>query len=141
MSARGDGFRSAEQLSEYIGELPRNDDRYQTRPYCHGWLLGFDFARSSLGHVDHATGRTTVWNAPPDTTVQEPCFIPKSATAAEGEGYIIQVATRVKEMRTDVFLLDALRIAEGPIATIRLPLRLRPGYHGSWASADMLPAF
>jgi len=73
--------------------------------------------------------------------VQEPCFIPKSATSAEGEGYIIQVATRVKEMRTDVFLLDALRIAEGPIATIRLPLRLKPGYHGSWAPAESLPAF
>jgi carotenoid cleavage dioxygenase len=82
-----------------------------------------------------------VWNAPADTTVQEPCFIPKSATAAEGEGYIIQVATRVKEMRTDVFLLDALRIAEGPIATIRLPVRLKPGYHGSWAPADALPEF
>jgi carotenoid cleavage dioxygenase-like enzyme len=141
MSARGETFHSAEQLTDYVGEFPRNDDRYQTRPYRHGWLLGFDFARSSLGHVDHGTGKTTVWNAPPDTTVQEPCFIPENAKAAEGEGYIIQVATRVKEMRTDVFLLDALHIDEGPLATIRLPLRLKPGYHGSWAPAERLPAF
>ena len=141
MSSRGEAFRPAEQLTDYIGEFPRMDDRYQTRPYRHGWLLGFDFARSSLGHVDHATGQTKVWNAPPDTTVQEPCFIPKSADAAEGEGYILQVATRIKEMRTDVFLLDALRIEQGPIATIRLPLRLRPGYHGSWAPSEALPPF
>jgi carotenoid cleavage dioxygenase len=141
MGARGEAFRPAEQLTDYVGEFPRMDDRYQTRPYRHGWLLGFDFARSSLGHVDHATGKTTVWNAPPDTTVQEPCFIPKSAQAAESEGYILQVATRIKEMRTDVFLLDALHIEQGPIATIRLPLRLRPGYHGSWAPSEALPPF
>jgi carotenoid cleavage dioxygenase-like enzyme len=40
-----------------------------------------------------------------------------------------------------VFLFDALRIEQGPIATLRLPLRLRPGYHTSWAPAEMLPAF
>jgi len=141
MRSRGDAFESAEQLTDYVGEFPRVDDRYQTRPYRHGWLLGFDFARSSLGHVDHATGKTKVWNAPPETTVQEPCFVPKRADSAEGEGYILQVATRIKEMRTDVFVLDALRIDEGPIATIRLPLRLRPGYHGSWTPGDALPLF
>jgi carotenoid cleavage dioxygenase len=55
--------------------------------------------------------------------------------------YIVQVATRIKEMRTDVFLLDALHIDRGSIATIRRPLRLRPGYHGSWAPSEALPPF
>jgi carotenoid cleavage dioxygenase-like enzyme len=131
-------FRAAEQLSEYVGEFPRTDDRYQMRPYRHGWMLGFDFLRSSLGHIDHQTGKTTVWQAPEDTAVQEPCFIPKSRTAQEGEGYIVTTATRIKEMRTDVFLLDAQHIDRGTLATIRLPLRLRPGYHTSWASREML---
>jgi carotenoid cleavage dioxygenase-like enzyme len=45
---------------------------------------------------------------------------------------------RVKEMRTDVFLFDALRIDAGPLATIRLPVRLRPGYHGNRASRAQL---
>jgi carotenoid cleavage dioxygenase len=139
LSSRGVAFHSVEQLSPYIGEFPRTDDRYQTRPYRHGWLLGFDFLRSSLGHIDHGTGKTTVWEAPPDTSVQEPCFIPKSPTAQEGEGYIITTATRVKEMRTDVFLLDAQHIDQGPLATIRLPVRLRPGYHTSWAPSEALP--
>ncbi len=43
-------------------------------------------------------------------------------------------------MRTDVFLFEALRLADGPFATIRLPLRLRPGYHGNWASREQLGA-
>jgi len=39
-------------------------------------------------------------------------------------------------MRTGVFLFEALRITDGPFATIQLPLRLRPGYHGNWAGRE-----
>jgi carotenoid cleavage dioxygenase-like enzyme len=41
-------------------------------------------------------------------------------------------------MRTDVYLYEALRVGEGPFATLKLPLRLRPGYHGSWATAGQI---
>lgn len=134
------GFESAERLSEFVGEFPRIDHRYQTRPYRHGWLLGFDPTRSSIAHVDHATARTQVWSAGPDISLQEPCFIPRSETAAEGDGYIITVATLIKEMRTDVYLLEARQLDAGPIATLHLPLRLRPGYHGSWAQSREIGA-
>jgi len=138
LDSKGEGFRSVERLSDFVGEFPKTDHRYQTRPYRHGWLLGFDPTRSSIAHVDHATGKTTTWSADANTSLQEPCFIPRSEGAAEGDGYIITVATRIKEMRTDVFLLDALHLNEGPLATLHLPLRLRPGYHGSWASHRQL---
>ena len=46
----------------------------------------------------------------------------------------------MKEMRTDVFLLDAQHLTDGPIATLHLPLRLRPGYHGSWAGRAEIAA-
>jgi len=135
MGSKGEGFHSVQRLSEFVGEFPKTDHRYQTEPYRHGWLLGFDPTRSGVAHVDHATGKTDTWVADSDTTLQEPTFIPKSEQAAEGDGYIVQVATRAKEMRTDVLLFEALRLGAGPFATIHLPLRLRPGYHGTWASA------
>ena len=133
LNSAADGFRSTETLSDFVGEFPKIDHRYQTLPYRHGWLLGFDPARSRLAHVDHVQGRTSIWAADGATALQEPCFIPRSQRAAEGDGFIVQVATRIQEMRTDVLLFDALRIEDGPSATIRLPLRLRPGYHGCWA--------
>jgi len=43
-------------------------------------------------------------------------------------------------MRTDVLLFEATRLSAGPFATIRLPLRLRPGYHGTWASHTQIGA-
>jgi carotenoid cleavage dioxygenase len=138
MGSNSEGFHSVQRLSEFVGEFPKTDDRYQTQPYRHGWLLGFDPTRSGIAHVDHQTGTTDTWHADNDTTLQEPTFIPKSDKAAEGDGYIVQVATRIKEMRTDVFMFEALRLSEGPFATIRLPLRMRPGYHGCWADASRL---
>lgn len=138
LASRREGFESVEQLSAFVGEFPRHDHRYQTRPYRHGWLLGFDSQRGSIAHVDYRSGRTHTWSPDANTSLQEPCFIPRSPTAREGDGYIITVATRIRELRTDVFLLDAQQLEQGPIATLHLPIRLRPGYHGSWAPRSQL---
>ena len=35
-------------------------------------------------------------------------------------------------MLTDLVVLDAADIAAGPVATVRLPFRVRPGTHGTW---------
>lgn len=140
MSSGAEGFQSAQALSDFVGEFPKIDHRYQTVPYRHGWLLGFDPARSRLAHVDNVRGRTSTWSADQNTSLQEPCFIPRSKSADEGDGFLVQLATRIQEMRTDVLLFDALHIEAGPLAVIRLPLRLRPGYHGCWADMSEIGA-
>jgi carotenoid cleavage dioxygenase len=38
-------------------------------------------------------------------------------------------------MRTELAVFDAQHIAEGPIATVRLPIRLRAAVHGCWVPA------
>ena len=50
------------------------------------------------------------------------------------------LANRLKEMRSDLLLFDAQHVDEGPIATIKLPLRVRPGLHGNWHDIDQLTA-
>ncbi|MEU6147469.1 carotenoid oxygenase family protein [Streptomyces sp. NPDC047081] len=133
-------FSEVRTLTDFIGEFPRNDDRFQMDHYRHGWLMELDGqSRNALAHVDLDKGTTTVWRAPdPSTILQEPCFVPLSDTAAEADGFLIQVAGVVSEMRTEILLFDAKEIELGPIATMKLPVRLRPGYHGSWAGADEL---
>ncbi|MGZ8349646.1 MAG: carotenoid oxygenase family protein, partial [Allosphingosinicella sp.] len=79
-----------------------------------------------------------VWEAPPDRPLQEPCFIPRSPDAAEGDGWIIQAATDASRMLTELNLFEATRIAKGPVATIRLPFRMKPALHGSWADAAQI---
>jgi carotenoid cleavage dioxygenase len=133
-----------------MGEFPKIDERYATVPYRHGWMLVQDLSKpvdlpagksagglmmNTLGHLDHATGKTHTWWAGPTSTLQEPAFVPKSPDSAEGEGWLVAVCNRLDEWRSDLVMLDALRIEDGPVATVKLPLRLRTGLHGNWHTA------
>jgi carotenoid cleavage dioxygenase len=153
MASNSDEFESAERLTSMVGEFPRIDERYATRPYRHGWLAVMDLQKpfdmpggrsaaglliNCIGHVDHATGKEESWFVGPTSSLQECCFVPKSADSPEGEGYLVAVANRLAEMRSDLLAFDALHVAEGPLATIHLPVRLRQGLHGNWATAAQI---
>lgn len=141
MESNVDEFESETTLSDFIGEFPRSDDRYQMRSYRHGWLLGFTGPRNALAHVDLKAGKTEVWTAPAHMPLQEPCFIPRSTDAPEGDGWIIQAATDGTSMQTLVNLFEATNLSKGPIATIKMPVRLKPAYHGSWADGSKIKPF
>jgi carotenoid cleavage dioxygenase-like enzyme len=141
-----------EQLYDPICEFPRIDERYQGRPYRYGWVLVMDRSKeigvsganatglfmNTLGLFDHQTKSYSSWWAGPVTTIQEPCFIPRSADAPEGDGYVVAVANKLDDNTTHLLLFEALKIADGPIATIHLPVRLRFGLHGNWAPVSEL---
>ena len=55
--------------------------------------------------------------------------------APEGDGWVVQICSRLNEQRSDLLLFDALEIAKGPIATINIPIRMRFGVHGNWVDA------
>lgn len=148
------GF-TQERFGSQVGEFPRIDDRYAGQPYQHGWIcvtdrsLPFDNERGGsitgmfincLGHIDISTGKEKHFFVGPTSSLQEPAFIPKSESATEGEGYIVMLANRLDEQRSDLLLLDAQHVDDGPIATIRLPLKLRQGLHGNWVPARQMRA-
>ena len=139
MASTDEGFAGEEKLTDFFGEYPRIDDRYAMNAHRHAWLLGMKQPRPTFAHLDLATGVTKTWTEPGNTSVQEPCFAPRSATSPEGDGYIVQLANRNDERRTDLLIYDALHIEEGPLATVKLPARLRNGYHGAWTPAAQLP--
>jgi len=88
-----------------------------------------------LFHKDLKTGAEQHWWCGPVSSLQEPCFIPRSRHAPEGDGWIVQICNRLDEHRSDLLLFNALDIEAGPIATVALPLRMRFGLHGNWADA------
>jgi carotenoid cleavage dioxygenase len=95
---------------------------------------------NSLAHLDFSTGRQSLWWAGPQTIVQEPCFIPRSANAPEGDGYLVAVLDNVVTNYSDFAIFDAQRLADGPFARAKLPFRLRPAIHGNWADASRMSA-
>ena len=153
MNSNGTEFESRERLTTSMGEFPKIDERYATLPYRHGWMLVQDMSKpvdvpagksagglmmNTLGHLDHATGTTHTWWAGATSSLQEPAFVPKSAESGEGEGWIVAVCNRLEEWRSDLLMFDALRIEDGPVATVKLPLRLRTGLHGNWHTTEDL---
>ncbi len=154
MSSRSDEFSSMQRLTELVGEFPKIDERYATQPYRHGYLLAQDFSRpvelpggrsasgmmmNLLGHIDHATARAESWWSGKTTTIQEPVFIPRPGSTAEGDGYLAAIANRLDENRSDLLLFDAGHLTDGPIAVVKLELRLRGGLHGNWSPIASLP--
>ena len=93
-----------------------------------------------IAHLDFTSGKQTLWWAGPQTIVQEPCFIPRSANSAEGDGYLVAVLDNLVTNYSDLAIFDAQRIADGPFARAKLPFRLRPAIHGNWADAARLAA-
>jgi carotenoid cleavage dioxygenase len=136
-----------ERLAQWQGALPRQDDRYNTQHYRYGFLgtrdmYAADPRQANAGYVrfDHQTGRQDFWDAGPGAGLAECCFAPKSKDAAEGEGYLMGVVNRQNENgRGDLVILDAQRLADGPVATVRLPVRAVGQIHGWWVREDQLP--
>ena len=121
MASNSDAFESCTRLTDMMGEFPRIDDRFAGETYRHGWLLEMDMRRpvelrggsaggllmNSLGLVDHETGEEQHWWCGPVSSLQEACFIPRSKTAPEGDGWIVQICNRLEEHRSDLLLFDA----------------------------------
>lgn len=153
MGSNSEGFESA-QIAPIPGELPRIDDRYHMSAYRHAWYHTVDMSRpidvpggpeaiglffvNALVHQDMMTGAPQTYWGGPDVVFQECQFVPKTADSDEGDGYLLIEATHANERRTDLLILDPLRIGEGPMATIRLPFMTRAGVHGNWADGALL---
>lgn len=138
-------------ISHLSAEFPHIDDRYVGRPYRYafmqatdrtkpynadkaGPIMGFFF--NTFLTMDVTTGLSKSWFAGDTSSTQEPVFAPKSATAREGEGYVLGVVNRRAEHRSDLVVLDAQHMDEGPIATVKIPVRLKYGIHGNWVPAS-----
>jgi carotenoid cleavage dioxygenase-like enzyme len=133
------GF-TKQQLLAMPCEMPRTDDRYQGRPYRHGYVIGGRAAdgSSGTGHIDHATGKLELWAPGPGDSVQEAQFVPRRPDSPEGDGWLLVPVCRVSQMRSDLVILDALNVAAGPVATLKLPIRVRATFHGTWVPEQTL---
>jgi carotenoid cleavage dioxygenase-like enzyme len=128
--------------------LPRQDDRYNTMPYRYGYAACPDpdetnraLAGSCYARMDVQNGTHELWNAGNKVSLAEPVFAPKNVNAREGEGYLMGIAYHLDQnLRSDLVILDAERVKEGPIARVKLPVQASPQVHGWWVREDQYPA-
>jgi carotenoid cleavage dioxygenase-like enzyme len=59
----------------------------------------------------------------------EPVFVPRSASAPEGDGCIIALVFRAATNTSELLILNTHEIAGEPAAVLKLPRRVPAGFH------------
>ena len=132
-----------QQLDDHNGEFPRLDERYSMQPYRHGYYSAAAVtdadkgreARAGLAHIDLQTGRTALYQPPLGDYCGEPIFVERSASASEGDGWVLSVIWRGADNRSDLAVFNAADLAAGPVALAHLSHRVPAGFHGNWRAA------
>jgi all-trans-8'-apo-beta-carotenal 15,15'-oxygenase len=129
---------SKEVLSNRCCEFPALNPQNSGRPYRFVVLGAAHETRGNaplqaLVKLDLSSGTQTSWSAAPRGFVGEPIFVPKPASTAEDEGWILSPIYNAEHHRTDIVILDAQAFEQGPIARLHLNHHIPYGLHGCFA--------
>lgn len=127
-----------ERLDDMPGEFPRLDERYAGLANRFGVFVGTSMPGGLTDTVvwhDFARGRRAACILPAGDGLSEAVFVPRGPSAPEGDGWLLAVAWRGGERRSDLIILDTDDVEHGPIAAVRLAHRVPFGFHRNWVGA------
>lgn len=132
-------------LSDRGMDLPAHDRRHTGRATRHGWMSTttdvdepYGFELKGIVHLDLETGAEDEWDPGPDRRSGEGFFVPAAPDAPEGEGWVLTYIWDRTTDRSSLGVFDAQDLAAGPVAEVRLPVRVPFGFHGWWVDeADL----
>ncbi len=120
-------------------EFPRADERRIGQPYRYACTVALPeggdpafLGDPRLFRHDLGTGTREVHDFGPGRAPGEFVFVPAHATSAEDEGWLIGYVIDTGTNTTDLVILDAQAFSGPPVATITIPHRIPPGFHGNW---------
>jgi len=124
-----------ERLDCPPADLPMIDRRLTGTTQRHAWLVPSRHVSGTIDfggvvHVDYRTGTVTTWDPGAGRTAGEWLFVPGGD--AEGDGWVMTYVYDRATDRSDLVVLDALDVAKGPVARVRLPARVPLGFHATW---------
>lgn len=140
---RATGRATEEQVDDRPIEFPRVDERSVGRRHRFSWgvQLGLDhdelqWPSADLVRYDADKKVSETISFGRDHIVGEAVFVPRTADAAEDDGWYLALVNDVPTDTTDLVVLDAAAPTEGPIATVHLPARVPLGFHGNWIPTE-----
>jgi carotenoid cleavage dioxygenase len=128
-----------EALDRTPQEFHRPDERFFGQPYRYACSMGLPY-EEDVGFLGEApiyrhdlhTGERSQHDFGPGRVPGEFVFVPRSADASEGDGWLMGYVINAANETTDLVILDAANIAAPPIASVHIPHRIPPGFHGNW---------
>ncbi len=123
-------------------EFPRIDERRFGQGYRYAYTVSVPpdanpqlTGATRLYKHDLDTGGRRVHEFGDDHLPGEFVFVPAAAGAAEDEGWLMGLVVNAAEETTDFVILDAQSFEAAPVAAVRVPHRIPPGFHGNWFPA------
>jgi carotenoid cleavage dioxygenase len=118
-------------------EFPRPDERRFGQPYRYAYTMAlpadtFTIADTRLYKHDLEAGTRETHDFGPGRHPGEFVFVPAHETAGEDEGWLIGLVVDLPNEATDLVILNARDFSGTPQASIRIPHRVPPGFHGNW---------
>jgi carotenoid cleavage dioxygenase len=129
-------------LDDNPQEFPRTDERRFGQPYRYAYAMALgdakagDFLGTHLIKHDLETGTRRIHDFGAGRHPGEFVFVPAYADGAEDEGWLMGLVIDGSAQTTSLVILDARNFEGEPVATIRLPHRIPPGFHGNWLPAS-----
>jgi carotenoid cleavage dioxygenase-like enzyme len=93
-----------------------------------GW-----FPFRSIVKVDLDEKRAWNWDAGDDCVVSEAMFVPRPASTAEDDGFVVSIVHNAATRTCELVVWDSKTFARGPIGTINLGKLMPWCVHGSWS--------
>jgi 8'-apo-carotenoid 13,14-cleaving dioxygenase len=124
-------------------EFPRPDERRIGQSYRYAYCLalpegGADafLGATRLYKHDLEMGTRQVHDFGEGRYPGEFVFVPAHAEAEEDEGWVMGLVVNYPDETTDLVILNAREFTGPPQASIRIPHRVPPGFHGNWVDGQ-----
>jgi carotenoid cleavage dioxygenase len=135
------GETREEQLDDLNVEFCLPDtNRYgeKTRYSYHQYIPadGYTLVFEALVKYDHENGSSVRYDYGPGNYGSESPFAPRVGGNGEDDGYVVTIVSIADECRSECWVFSARDIAKGPIAKVRLPVRVPAGFHAKWVAGE-----
>jgi carotenoid cleavage dioxygenase len=100
---------------------------------------GFEVAASGQTRLfkhDLEAGTRQVHDFGPGRLTAEFVFVPRPTARTEDDGWLMGYVVDLPNEATDLVILNADDFEGPPQASIRIPHRIPPGFHGNWAPSE-----
>ena len=76
-----------------------------------------------------------MWDPGPAVHSGEWLFVPADNGTEQDAGWLLAYVTDEATNKSDLSIIDATAVEQGPIARVELPQRVPYGFHGTWVPA------
>ena len=123
-------------------EFPRYDERLTGQPYRYvitvaamaDAAVNLDLTETKLLRHDLHTGETLVHDFGPHRHPGEFVFVSSGDSADDLDGWYVGLVIDAARDASELAIISARDFTADPVATIHLPHRIPPGFHGNWVA-------